>query len=456
MAVARASGLSAQHTFELPVQRSALVVGGGAAGMQTAISIAEQGFPVHLIEKTDQLGGNLRSVYTKSNGHDPQEVMSKLINQVTSHPDISIHMESEVLNNTGFMGNFVSTIKHIDGREEEIQHGATVLAIGAQEYRGPEYNYGSNDNVITQQEFAEFLNDKKSDPKDLNSVVMIQCVGPAEDYCSRICCTNALKNALALKEKNPNAQITVLFKDIRVYGFKERIYTEAREKGIVFIRFDDENKPEVLLEEGNNKPSMIVWDPVLKRNFDIKPDLVVLSMPVVPRPESKDVAKVFKVALDADNFYLEAHVKLRPVDFSTNGVFMAGMAHYPKLLDETFIQAQAAAARAVRILSKETLSAGGRVAIVDESKCTGCLTCVRICPFNVPQIKADLTGVGDIMGAAYIEAAICQGCGTCVAECPARAIQLMHYTDEQMNAKVDALLNSQQNLIPITNVVIED
>ena len=456
MAVARASRLSAQHTVEIPVQKTALVVGGGAAGMQTAISITEQGFPVHLIEKTDQLGGNLRSVYTKSNGHDPQEVMRKLIDKVTTIPNIFIHMESEVLKTSGFMGSFTSTIKHKDGREEEIQHGAIILAIGGQEYRGPEYGYGTNENVITQQEFAELLNDKNSDPKDLNSIVMIQCVGPAEEYCSRICCTSALKNALEFKEKNPNAQITILFKDIRVYGFKERFYTEAREKGVVFIRFDDENKPEVLLDEGNGKSKVLAWDSMLNRKFDISPDKIVLSMPVIPGPESNKLANIFKVSLDADNFYLEAHVKLRPVDFSTDGVFMAGMAHYPKLLDESLIQAQAAAARAVRILSKETLSAGGRVALVDASKCTGCLTCVRICPFNVPLIKSDLPGIGNIMGAAYIEAAVCQGCGSCVVECPAGAIQLMHYTDEQMKAKVDALLNPQPNLIPITNIVIEE
>jgi len=456
MAVARAARLEAQHTFEMTVQRVALVVGGGAAGMQSAISLAEQGFPVHLIEMSNKLGGNLRTLHTRINGKNPQTLMKKLITQVKTHQEISLHLETKVVGSSGFMGNFTTTIEHHDGRREEIQHGAAILAVGAQEYQGPEYNYGTNSHIVTQHEFEKLVTKKRASPETINSVVMIQCVGPAEQFCSRICCTNALKNALALKDKNPDAQISILFKDIRTYGFKERLYTEARENGVVFIRYDDEHKPEVLIGDSNQKPSVIAWDPILKRKFDLKPDLVVLSMPVVPRPESKELAKFFKVPLDSDNFYLEAHVKLRPVDFSTNGVFMAGMAHYPKLLDESIIQAQAAAARAARVLSRDTLTVGGRVAIVDEVKCTGCLTCVRICPFDIPQIKPNLTGIGNIMGAAYIEAAICQGCGICVAECPARAIQLMHYTDEQMKAKVDALLKPLARRVSSQDFVIED
>jgi heterodisulfide reductase subunit A len=456
MAAARAARLSAQHTFEMPVEHAGLVVGGGAAGMQAAISLAEQGFPVNLVEKSDKLGGNLRTVHTRANGKSPQTILKKLIEQVESNPEITLHMESQVMKSTGFMGNFTTTIQYNDGRQEELKHGAAILAVGAEEYRGPEYGYGTNPNIITQQEFSKLLAKKPKDIQAMKSVVMIQCVGPAEEFCSRICCTNALKNALAFKEKNPDAQVIVLFKDIRAYGFKERYYTEARDKGVLFVRYEDDRKPEVFVEEEGGKPTVLAWDQILKRKYQLEPDLLVLSMPVVPRPESKALANIFKVPLDADGFYLEAHVKLRPVDFSTDGVFMAGMAHYPKLLDETFIQAQAAAARAVRVLSQETLTAGGRVAVVDEQMCTGCLTCVRICPFNVPQIKANLTGIGNILGAAHIEAAICQGCGTCVAECPARAIQLMHYTDEQMKAKVDALLEPTTGFISLTEIVTKD
>jgi len=281
---------------------------------------------------------------------------------------------------------------------------------------------------------------------------MIQCVGPAEKYCSRICCTVALKNALAFKKLNPNANVTVLHRDIRSYGFKERLYTEARQKGVVFFRYDDLHHPRAYSNDG--RLWVEFWDTALLKRFEIEPDRVVLSMPVVPDPDSKRIGSIFKVPVDEDGFFLEAHVKLRPVDFATDGVFMAGMAHYPKLIDESIIQAQAAAARVGRILSRETLTAGGRVAQVDPSLCTGCLTCVRVCPFQIPRIQSELIGVGGIVGAAYIEPAVCQGCGSCVAECPARAIQLMHYTDAQMAMKVRALTKPDLAFIPL-DVVYE-
>lgn len=273
-----------------------------------------------------------------------------------------------------------------------------------------------------------------------SSVVMIQCVGPAEKFCSRICCTVALKNALALKELAPESDVIIFYRDIRTYGFKERLYTKARERGVIFIHYDDRHPPEV---DSQGELTVRGWDPTLRRPIELQPELLVLSMPVVPNADVKELSALFKVSVDADGFFLESHVKLRPVDFSTEGVFMAGMAHYPKLLDESIIQAQAAASRAARVLSQETLTAGGRVAVVEAAKCTGCLTCVRICPFKVPQIQPNLTGVGNIWGAAYIEPSVCQGCGSCAAECPAQAIQLMHYTDAQMRAKVMALAREE-------------
>jgi heterodisulfide reductase subunit A-like polyferredoxin len=337
-----------------------------------------------------------------------------------------------------------------------VQHGVTILATGAQEYRGPEYGFGTHPNIITQQQFESVLSGQSAAISGLRSVVMIQCVGPAEKFCSRICCTEALKNAMALKEQQPDAQIVILYKDIRTYGFKERLYTTAREHGVIFMRYDDDHKPEVVSVVSGQQSvvSICAWDAILQRTVTLQPDLLVLSMPVVPRDDAHEVAKLFKVSLDADGFFLEAHVKLRPVDFASDGVFMAGMAHYPKLLDETMIQAQAAASRAARVLSHETLTAGGRVAVVDDAKCTGCLTCVRICPFGVPKIKANLTGVGNIIGAAYIEAAVCQGCGSCVAECPAQAIQLMHYTDAQMQVKAHALLEPNVGFVPLKEIAV--
>lgn len=446
MAVARAALLEPQHTLDVPVQQAALVVGGGVAGMTSALSLAGQGFPVHLVEREAELGGNLRYVFTSSNDQDPQEVLARLTDAVNADPAITVYLDSTVVDTSGFMGNFTSTVRDGRGERRQVQHGVTILATGAQEYRGPDYGYGSDPRIVTQQEFEARLAHDDSLP---DSVVMIQCVGPAEQFCSRICCTVALKNALALKEKKPAANVVILYRDIRTYGFKERLYTQARERGVIFVRYDDAARP-VVSHDGVLR--IQAYDPVLKRPLTLSPDVLVLSMPVVPRADATQVAGRFKANIDADGFFLEAHVKLRPVDFASDGVFMAGMAHYPKLIDESMIQAQAAAARAARVLSRDTLTAGGRVAVVDETKCTGCLTCVRICPFGVPYIKPALTGVGNIMGAAQIETAVCQGCGSCVAECPAQAIQLMHYTDAQIAAKTSALMRPSAGFVPVEDI----
>jgi heterodisulfide reductase subunit A len=283
---------------------------------------------------------------------------------------------------------------------------------------------------------------------------MIQCVGPAEKFCSRTCCTTALKNALAVKHINPAVQIFILYKDIRSFGFKERLYTQAREAGVVFVRYDDHNKPDVRFENTFNHKNetqvdaispiaISVYDSYLRRNIILYPDLLILSMPIIPNPDIHHLSNLFKVPIDEDGFFQEAHVKLRPVDFSTEGIFMAGLAHYPKFINESIIQAKAAASKAANILFKDSIKAGGRVAVVDPDLCTGCLTCVRECPFGVPQIDSDIVGVGDIYGAAFIETSICQGCGSCAAECPAHAIQLKHYTDAQLSAKVKAIIDPE-------------
>ncbi|GAB4575407.1 MAG: FAD-dependent oxidoreductase [Anaerolineae bacterium] len=442
MAVARAALLTPQPTLETPVRKAALVVGGGPAGMMAAISLADQGFPVHLVEREAALGGNLRHIHYAHDGRDPQRVLRQLVDRVEASARITVYLNSRVVASSGFMGNFTTTLEYADGTRETVEHGVAILATGAQEYRGPEYGYGTDPRIITQQEFEARLARGEAP----ESVVMIQCVGPAEQYCSRICCTVALKNALALKAHHPAAQVVVLYRDIRTYGFKERLYTEARRQGVLFVRYDDAHRPAVSI---NGSLEVTAWEPALRRTLTLRPDLLVLSMPVVPRPDAHEVAGLFKAGLDSDGFFMEAHVKLRPVDFATDGVFMAGMAHYPKLLDEALVQAQAAAARAARVLSQSHLLGGGRVAVVEAEKCTGCLTCVRICPFGVPRIAPDRVGVGGVQGAAVIEAAVCQGCGTCVAECPAQAIQLMHYTDAQLDAKVHVLFDAPEVLPPI-------
>jgi heterodisulfide reductase subunit A-like polyferredoxin len=445
MAAARAARLESLHRVSVPVKAAALVVGGGAAGMVSALSLAKQGFAVHLVEQSGELGGNLSHVHTSWDKEPgPQEVLSRITRQVRSENRLTVHLESRVVKSDGFMGDFRSVIGDSRGNRFEIGHAVTIIATGAQEYRGADYGYGSHQRVLSQQDLERLTAENGSGIGSLRSVVMILCVGPAERFCSRICCTVALKNALRLKERFPEAEVTILYRDIRVYGFKERLYTEARRRGVLFVRYDPDRKPDVKTADPVDNRSGIsvkVFDRALDRELEFEPDLLVLSMPPVPRENSAELAALFRVSRDSEGFFLEAHAKLRPVDFATDGVFMAGMAHYPKLLEESLIQAQAAASRAARVLSRETLTAGGRVAVVNESNCTGCLTCVRICPFNVPRIEGKRTGVGRIQGAAHIEPAVCRGCGSCAAECPARAIQLSHYTDTQMYAKIDALVS---------------
>ncbi len=442
MAVAKAARLEPLHRTRVPVQKAALVIGGGAAGMNAALTLARQGFPVHLVERSDRLGGNLlhlRHSLQEATGDgermwlDPQAYARALVGRVQAEPLITVHLNTEVLETSGFVGQYVTRLRGPKG-EEEIRHGAAILAVGGVEYRGPEYGYGTDPRIITQQEFEERLGEGRDLP---DSVVMIQCVGPAERYCARICCTTALKNALMLKRHKPQAQVTVLYRDIRTFGFKERIYQEARRAGVVFIRYDFDRKPQVQIAD--SRLQMKVWEPVLGEVLVLQPDLLVLSMPVVPSPGARELAARLKLPVDLDGFFLEAHVKLRPVDFAADGFFLAGMAHYPKFLGESIAQAQAAAARAATILSRDCLEVGDVVALVDAEKCVGCLTCVRICPYRVPRIRADLMGVGGIVGAAYIEPAQCHGCGVCVAECPAKAIQLLHYRDGQIEAKIEAL-----------------
>jgi heterodisulfide reductase subunit A-like polyferredoxin len=269
-------------------------------------------------------------------------------------------------------------------------------------------------------------------------VAFIQCVGPAERYCGRICCTTAIKNALLLKQLSPETRVTVLYKDLRTYGFKESLYTDARRAGVIFLRYEEDSRPEVEVENG--RMLVRLREPRLGANLLLEPDLLILSNPSVPAEGARELATLLKIPVDADGFFLEAHVKLRPVDFASEGLFMAGLAHYPKLIDEAIVQAQAAAARAARVLSRASLTAGGAIAEVDASRCVGCLTCVRACPFDVPQVRAERTGAGGLAGAAFIEPTLCRGCGVCVAECPAKAITMAHYRDDQIMVKLNALM----------------
>jgi heterodisulfide reductase subunit A-like polyferredoxin len=450
MSVARVIRQQPLRTLDLSLEKSALIIGGGVAGLTAARSLAEQGFSAHLVEREAELGGNLRKVHFTLDQSDPQGFLAELIHAVESDPRITVHKETELVETKGFVGNFTSLLRRKDGQTLTVQHGVTIVATGGQEWRGDEYLLGQDARVMTQGDFEAWLAAQEAGepgvgkpfPIVARSVVMIQCVGPAAQYCGRTCCTTALKNAIRLKQISPQTQVTVLYKDIRTYGFKERLYTDARRAGVLFIRYDDEHKPVVWADgdgKGGSELKVKVWEPMLRQELSLTPDLLILSTPMVPAEGSRELATVLKVPVDLDGWFLEAHPKLRPVDFASEGVFMAGAAHYPKLMRESIAQAQAAAARAATILSKPALRAGGVVAMVDQSKCTACLTCVRVCPYGVPVISAEKVGVGGIVGAADINPAACQGCGTCAGECPAKAIQLLHYTDAQVISKVDAL-----------------
>ena len=465
MSVARVAELEPLKTSEVQVNHSALIIGGGAAGMTAALTLADQGFPVHIIEREPELGGNLRYLKfflpnPEEDQQSPSEFLAQMVQLVSAHPLITIHLESELANTSGFKGNFESLIKS-NGELSQVDHGVIIVATGGSEYKGSEYGCGQDERILTQLEFEQILAEGDQE-NQIGSVVMLQCIGPAEEYCSRLCCTTALKNALKVKETNPGAQVSIIYRDIRTYGFKERLYTQAREAGVLFFHYDFKRKPQVLNPQKphTNQPLRVkIWEPVLGKDVELQADYVVLSTPIIPPAGTQQLASQLKLSLNMDGFFLEAHVKLRPVDFAAEGIFMAGLAHYPKFLDETIAQAQAAASRSASILSKETIQTNARVALVDPLVCVGCLTCVRICPYDVPQVSVDFTGVGDILGAAFIEPAICHGCGTCVSECPARAIQLLHFKDLQTLAKVDAIFEKEPGptgFVPLSSIKVSN
>lgn len=470
MSTARTNALDPLTIAEMAMTKSALVVGGGASGMISALTLADQGYPVVLVEKSNRLGGNLLKVHfgldewgagggLPSQGETdiipPQAFLAKLVTAVHAHPHIDLHMNTQLASTRGFMGNFTSTLEPVGEKRKEneciqLQHGVAILATGGKEYRGDEYGYGNSQKIVTGQEFEQLLSrhdmgkSKAGDVELPDSLVMILCVGPANKYCARICCTTALKNALALKKLKPEARVTVIYKDIRTYGFKERLYTRARESGVIFIQYDDNSQPQVSVDQNSQPLEVSVWESIIGKHIKLTPDMLMLSNPVIPSSAAQELSERLKVQLDTNGFFLEAHVKLRPVDFSSEGVFMAGIAHYPKLLEESIVQAQAAAARAATLLSHDTITTGGKIAIVNQDLCVGCLTCVRSCAYGAASIQPDMTGIGNIPGAANIEAALCQGCGVCAGACPAGAIEMMHSTNQQMMAKIDALFETQR------------
>jgi heterodisulfide reductase subunit A-like polyferredoxin len=436
MSVARASVLHPLHERQIPVTKRALIVGGGVAGMTAALGIADQGFAVVLVEKEDALGGLSNRLIHTIEGMDIRAYVKDLIEKVSSHPQIDVLTQSVIVDFSGFKGNFKTEVLVGESMaSRKIEHGVVIMATGAGEYRPTEYSYGENPGVVTQLELAERLEDKKF-TEELEQVVMIQCVGSRNEEnpnCSRICCQSAVKNAIHIKRDNPDAQVFILYRDIRTYGLLEDYYTEARRLGVMFFRFEPEDPP--VSTPVGDKINVTFTDHILGRKISVDAGLLVLSAGMVAE-DTEELARILKVNRNTEKYFIEAHVKLRPVEMGTDGFYLCGTAHSPKLITESIAQAMAAASRATTLLSQPYLTLSAVVARVDQDLCASCLICVRSCPFDVPRINAE--------GVSEIDDALCQGCGACAAECPAKAIQLNWYEDDQIISKVDALLEGAQ------------
>ena len=429
MSVARAARLEPLNYLEVEIGKPVLVIGGGVAGLTAANNLAEQGFKTTIVEKSDSLGGTARKIETTWQGQDVQKHLTGLIENVQNNDSIDVLLNSEVCDTSGFVGNFETEVKSGD-ISRTINHGATIVATGGTPAGTDEYLYGKSDRVTR-------WHDLKDDPeklKNANSVVFIQCVGSRDDnrpYCSKICCTASISQAISVKDQNPDANVVVLYRDIRTYGEREAIYNEARKKGIIFIRYSLDKKPVVVEKEQGLE--ITAFDPILQKNIIIEADLLNLATAIEPS-ESKTVSKAFKLPVNEDGFFMEAHAKLRPVDCSTDGVFLCGLAHYPKPIEETIAQANAAVARAVNVLSKKTFEVEPIVSEINQDACIGCGICIDSCSFSAIEAKA-VEGKGY---RAHNISALCKGCGVCAAACPQQAITMKHFNDEQIIAAIKA------------------
>lgn len=431
MAAARARLLQPLPRVTLDVQQSGLVIGGGITGMNAAIELVKQGFEAYLIEKNKDLGGLVRNVHYGLRGEDVNSYMNELIDKVTSMEKIKVFTESNIKEVEGYIGNYTTTIVNDSGEENELKHGVIIVATGGLELKTEQYLYGKNDNVMTQLEFDNFLFENKLG--DAKNIVMIQCVGSRNEerpYCSRVCCTQAIKNALKVKELSPTTNVFVLFRDMRTYGFRELFYEKAANEGVTFIRYDDDKDP--IVTDENGKLKVRIHDDFLDKDLEIEPDYLVLSVATVPNPDNEELGQLLKVPLSKDKFFLEAHMKLRPVEFSTDGIFLCGLAHSPKFINECVSQGNAAVSRACTILSKEKIEAEGIVSTIDQDKCTGCGTCILLCPYSAIDKNED--------GKASVTEVLCKGCGICASSCPEKAASLKNYTDEQLIAQFSAAL----------------
>jgi heterodisulfide reductase subunit A len=439
IAVAKARMLEPLEKGTLKVNNNALVIGGGISGMTAALNLGDQGFKVHLVENQAQLGGNLNHIHSLLTGDDPQQKLQSTIEKVNNHPNIDVYLNSYVSSAEGSVGNFKSMIKQ-DGEEKQVSHGVVIVATGAEQYEPTEYEYGKNPKVITQRIFEQWMAEDKAELKNVKSIVMIQCVGSRDEahpYCSRVCCSEAVKNAIVIKKKQPETDVCILYRDVRTYGLLEKYYREARNIGVRFIRYEEDKKPEV--SGSNGSFAVTCFDPFLNAPVKINSDLVVLAAGIIPGPTLSEIGQLYKLSLNQDKFFLEAHMKLRPVDFATDGVFMCGLAHCPKSIEESIAQADAAAARAATILSKDEIELEATISEIVDDNCDGCAYCIDPCPYNALTLIEYMLK-GDIKKTVERDAALCKGCGVCQATCPKKGVFIRSFRLEQLGAMVEAAL----------------
>lgn len=437
MTVAKTRFLQPICESQIPVTQKALVIGGGIAGMTSALSLANQGYEIALVEKETYLGGYLKNISFTVDGIDVKNTLKENVEKIEKNPLIKVFTNSVLSSLNGYVGSYESEIKTEKGIEK-FNHGVVVVAIGADEYKPTSYYYGEDNRILTQSELEKELSGIEPEKIRNGEVyVMIQCVESRDDkrpYCSRICCMQAIKNSLKIKEINPYAEVFILYRDLMTYGFLEKYYKQAREKGVMFLQYDADKKPSVSKDNGL---TVKLFDPMLSQNLELPADHIILSTGLNPSSSNEHISKMLKIPVNSDGFFLEAHVKLRPVDFSTRGVFFAGNCHMPKFINESVYQAQAAAARAATILAQSSLSAEPNTAYVDEDLCSGCRLCISICPYKAIESVDEMKN-GKKIAHAKVNETLCMGCGTCVSACPSGAMQQKGFKDKQILAMIES------------------
>jgi heterodisulfide reductase subunit A len=429
MAVGKVSLFESMSEPRIKINQEALIIGGGISGMSAAKNLAAQGYQTCLVEKGPVLGGQAREIYQTWRGEDVQQNLSKLIQEVQSNPKIDVCLNTELKQVEGFVGNFKSILQ-TNGVEKVLEHGIAIIATGASELKPDQYLYGKDSRVLTGLDLDRKFINADSVLRQVRSAVFIQCVGSRikeRPYCSKVCCTHSVLSALKLKEVNPEMNVYILFRDMRTYGLREDLYREARAKGVVFIRYDD-NK-ELKVDRDKEDLRVLFTSYVLGREMEIRPDLLILATAIIP-PKENPVAKLFKVPVNSDGFFVEAHVKLRPIDFSTDGVFVCGLAHSPKPIDEAIAQGLGAAARSVTLLSQKEMFGNAIVAFINPESCAGCQGCLKVCPYEAIRYLEDKK-------ICEVNEVICKGCGACAATCPSASAQLKRFTSKQIYAQIE-------------------